>query len=156
MCVLTTHIGFHCIRCVVIVLHLSSWSDDPHILLSSFNPYLSDPLTLLFAYPSFSRSCLPFVLPFSRHHCCITNTTKLSHSLITVTHHTSHTLGTIYADSVAGCSSALLSREILYPSQVSVPVKDKLEFLGRSLANIRSPPAQTLCFSSVTTPVYPV
>ena len=38
-------------------------------------------------------------------------------------------------DSVAGCSSALLSQEILYPSQVSVPVKDKLEFLGRSLAN---------------------
>ena len=37
-------------------------------------------------------------------------------------------------DSVAGCSSALLSREILYPSQVSAPVKDKLEFLGRSLA----------------------
>ena len=47
VCVLTTHIGFHCIRCVVIVLHLSSWSDDPHLLLFSFNPYLSDPLTLL-------------------------------------------------------------------------------------------------------------
>ena len=47
VCVLTTHIGFRCIRCVVIVLHLSSWSDDPGLLLSSFNPYLSDPLTLL-------------------------------------------------------------------------------------------------------------
>ena len=47
VCVLTTHIGFHCIRCVVIVLRLSSWSDDPHLLLSSFNPYLFDSLTLL-------------------------------------------------------------------------------------------------------------
>ena len=47
VCVLTTHIGFRCIRCVVIVLHFSSWADDPHFLLSSFNPYLSDPLTLL-------------------------------------------------------------------------------------------------------------
>ena len=47
MCVLTTHIGFRCIRCVDIVLRLSSWSDDPHLLLSSFNLYLSDPLTLL-------------------------------------------------------------------------------------------------------------
>ena len=45
--VLTTHIGFRCIRCVVIILHLSSWSDNPHLFLSSFNPYLSDPLTLL-------------------------------------------------------------------------------------------------------------
>ena len=44
---LTTHIGFRCIRCVVIVLRLSSWSDDPHLLLSLFNPYLSDPLPLL-------------------------------------------------------------------------------------------------------------
>ena len=35
---------------------------------------------------------------------------------------------------MAGCSSALLFQEILYPSQVSVPVKDKLEFSGRSLA----------------------
>ena len=43
----TTHIGFHCLRCVVIVLHLSSWSGNPHLFLSSFNPYLSDPLTLL-------------------------------------------------------------------------------------------------------------
>ena len=41
------HIGFCYIWCVVIVLHLSSWSGDPHLLLSSFNPYLSDPLTLL-------------------------------------------------------------------------------------------------------------
>ena len=47
VCILTTHIGFRCIRGVVIVPHLSSWSDDPHLLLSSFNPYLSDPLTLL-------------------------------------------------------------------------------------------------------------
>ena len=47
MCVLTTHIGFRCIQCVVVVLHLSSWSDDPHLFLSSFNPYRSDPLTLL-------------------------------------------------------------------------------------------------------------
>ena len=42
-----THIGFHCIWCVVIVLHLLSWSDDLLLLLFSFNPYLSDPLTLL-------------------------------------------------------------------------------------------------------------
>ena len=47
VCVLTTHIGFRCIRGVVIVLRLSSWSDDPRLLLSSFNPYLSDPLTLI-------------------------------------------------------------------------------------------------------------
>ena len=42
-----THLGFRGIRCVTIVLLLLSWSDDPHLLLSSFNPYLSDPLTLL-------------------------------------------------------------------------------------------------------------
>ena len=42
-----THIGFRCIWCVVNALRLSSWSDDPLLLLSSFNPYLSDPLTLL-------------------------------------------------------------------------------------------------------------
>ena len=59
-----------------------------------------------------------------------------------------------YVDSVAGCSSALLSQEILYPSQVSVPVKDKLEFLGKFVAIIRSPPTQTLRFSSVTILVY--
>ena len=47
VCVLTTHTSFRCIRCVVIVLHFSSWSDDPHFLLSSFNPYLSVPLPLL-------------------------------------------------------------------------------------------------------------
>ena len=47
VCILTTHIGFRCIWCVVIVLCLSSWSDNPLLLLSSFNPYLSDPLTLL-------------------------------------------------------------------------------------------------------------
>ena len=46
VCVLTTLIGFHCIQCAVIVLHLLSWSDDPLLLLFSFNPYLSDPLTL--------------------------------------------------------------------------------------------------------------
>ena len=52
--------------------------------------------------------------------------------------HSSHVTYLRYykcVDSVAGCSSALLSQEILYPTQVSVPVKDKLEFLGRSLAN---------------------
>ena len=41
-----THIGFCHIQCVVIVLHSTSWSDNPQPLLSSFNPYLSDPLTL--------------------------------------------------------------------------------------------------------------
>ena len=46
VCVLMTHISFCCIQCVVIVLSLSSWSDNPLLLLSSFNPYLSDPLTL--------------------------------------------------------------------------------------------------------------
>ena len=91
MCVLMTHIGFGCIWCVVIILHLSSWSDDPCLFLSLFNPYLSDPLTLLLLI-HLSHSV---VLPFSRHHCCITNTTKLSHCLITVTRRTSHTLGTI-------------------------------------------------------------
>ena len=87
------------------------------------------------AYTSFSRCCLPFVLPFSWHHHCIINTRRAeslpSHS------HLSHVTCLRYykcVDSVAGCSSALLSQEILYPSQVSVPVKDKLEFLGRSLA----------------------
>ena len=51
--------------------------------------------------------------------------------------HSSHVTYSRYykcLGSVAGCSLALLSWEILYPSQVSVPVKDKLEFLGRSLA----------------------
>ena len=47
MSVLMIHISFRCIQCVIIVLHLSSWSDDPHLFLSSFNPYLSDSLTLL-------------------------------------------------------------------------------------------------------------
>ena len=41
-----THIGFRCIWCVIIVLHLSSWSGDPHLFLFLFNPYLPDPLTL--------------------------------------------------------------------------------------------------------------
>ena len=47
VCVLTTHIGLRCLQCVVIVLRLSPWSDNPYLLLSSFNPYLSDPLALL-------------------------------------------------------------------------------------------------------------
>ena len=95
VCVLTTHIGFCCIWCVVIVFHLSSWSDDPHLSLSSFNSYLSDPLTLLWLIhlshdvvsPLFSRS----------HHIIIVLLTlrELSHYQVTVTCRTSHTLGTI-------------------------------------------------------------
>ena len=62
-------------------------------------------------------------------------------------------------DSVAVCSSALLSWEILYPSQVSVPVKDKLEFLGRSLAinllSSRSDSSLFICnYSSVSSLEY--
>ena len=78
----------------------------------------------------------PLCFPFSTHHHCITNTQRAeslpSHSHSShVTYHRYYK----YVDSVAGCSSALLSWEILFPSQVSVQVKDKLEFLGRSLAN---------------------
>ena len=95
VCSLMTHIGFHCIRCIVIVPHLSSWSDNPHLLLSSFNPYLPDPLTLLLlihlshnnAFPLFSLSHdIIVVLLIFR---------ELSHYLVTVTHHTSLNLGTI-------------------------------------------------------------
>ena len=131
-----THIGFYCNQCVIIVLCLSSWSDNPHFLLSSFNPYLSDPLTLLFNHSSFSQCCLPFVLPFPQHHHCIANTRR-AESLPSHSHSSQVTYPRYYkcVDSVAGWSSALLFQEILYPSQVSVPVKDKLEFLGRSLAN---------------------
>ena len=135
MCVLTTHIGFRCIWCVVIVLHLSSWSDDPHLLLSSFNPYLSDPLPLL-SLIHFSHDV---VLPlFSLSHDTIIVLLMLEAESLLRYGHSSHVTYSGYyicVDSVAGCSLALLSREILYPSQVSVPVKDKLEFLGRSLAN---------------------
>ena len=85
-----------CIQCVVIVLLLVSWSDNPHLLLSSFNPYLSDPHTLLLlihdshnvVFPLFSLShdSIAVLLIFG----------ELSHYLVTVTHHMSHTLGTIY------------------------------------------------------------
>ena len=54
-----THISFHCTWCAVIVLHFASWSDDPHILLSSFDPYLSDPLTLLLLIHDFHDGVLP-------------------------------------------------------------------------------------------------
>ena len=60
-----THIGFRCLWGVVIILHLLSWSDNPHLLLSSFNPYLSDPLTpLLLIYPSHD---VVFPLSFLSH-----------------------------------------------------------------------------------------
>ena len=94
-CVLTTHLSFCCIRCVVIVLCLSSWSDDPHLFLSSLNPYLSDPLAL----PSLIHLSHNVVSPlFSPSHNIIVVLLilrELSHYLVTVTHHTSHTLGTI-------------------------------------------------------------
>ena len=80
----TTHIGFHCIWCVVTILHLSSWSDNSHFLPSSFKHYLSDPLTL----PSLihlSHDIINVLLIFR----------ELSHYLVMVTCHTSHTLGTI-------------------------------------------------------------
>ena len=95
VCFLMTHISFHCIWYVIIVLHLSSGSDNPHLLLSLFNPYLSDPLTLLSlihlshnnAFPLFSLSHdIIVVLLIFR---------ELSHYLVTVTHHTSLNLGTI-------------------------------------------------------------
>ena len=91
-----THIGFRYIRCVVIVFRLSSWSGDPHLFLSSFNPYLSDPLPLLllihlshddvFLLFSLSHDILIVLLILQ----------KLSHCLIMVTRCMSHTLGTIY------------------------------------------------------------
>ena len=95
VCVLMTHIGFHCIRCVIIVLRLSPWSDNPYLLLSPFNPYLSDPLTLPslihlshnVVSPLFSLSHnIIIVLPILR---------ELSHYLVMVTRRTSHTLGII-------------------------------------------------------------
>ena len=90
-----THIGFRCIQCVVIVPHLSSWSDNPHLFLSSFNPYLSDPLTL----PSLIHLSHDVVFPlFSLSHDIIIVLLilgELSHYLVMVTCRTSHTLGTI-------------------------------------------------------------
>ena len=89
VCFLTTHIGFRCIRCVVIVLHLVSWSDDPLLLLSSFNPYLSDPLTLLSLIHDSHNVVLPL---FSLSHNIIVVLLiigELSHYLVTVTRRTS-------------------------------------------------------------------
>ena len=95
VCVLTTHIGFRCIQCVVIVLCLSSWSDDPQLFLSSFNPYLSDPLTLpLLIHLSHNVVSLLFS-PSHNIIIVLLILGKLSHYLVTVTHHMSHTLGTI-------------------------------------------------------------
>ena len=95
ICILMTHIGFHWIWGVVIVLHLSSWSDDPHLFLSSFNPYLSDPLPLLLLIHHSHNVLSP--LFFLSHDIIIVLLTfeGLSHYLVTVTHCTSHTLGTI-------------------------------------------------------------
>ena len=110
-----------------------------------------------FTYPSFSQCGLSFFLPSSWHHCCITNTQR-AESLPSHSHLLHITYLRYYkcVDSVAGCSSALLSWEILHPSQVSVPVKDKLEFLGRSLAiNLLSSRSDSP-LSSVTILVYPV
>ena len=95
VCFLTTHIGFRCIQCVTIVLLLSSWSDDPCLLLSSFNSYLSDPLTL----PSLIHLSHDVVFPlFSLSHDLIIVLLilgELSHYLVMVTRCTSPTLGTI-------------------------------------------------------------
>ena len=92
MCVLMTHIGSRCIQCVVIVLHLSSWSDDPHLFLSSFNPYLSDPLTLpLLIHLSHNVVSLLFS-PSHNIIIVLLILGELSHYLVTVTRHTSHTL----------------------------------------------------------------
>ena len=153
----TTHISFHCIWCVITVPHWSSWSDDPHLLLSSFKPYLSDPLTLLSLIHLSHSDVLPFVLPFPQHHCCITNTWRAeslpshSHSL-----HITYLRYYKYVASVAGCSSAFLFQEILYPSQVSVPVRDKLEFSGRSLANNLLSSCSDSSPSLITIQVYPI
>ena len=139
MCFLTTHIGFCCIQCVVIVLHLVSWSDNPHQFPSSFNPYLSDPLTLLSLIHDSHNDFLPFVLPFPQHHCCITNLQR-AESLPSHSHLSHITYPRCYkcVDSVTRCSSALLFQKILYPSQISVPVKDKLESSGRILPSKQS------------------
>ena len=95
VCVPTTHISFCCTQCVIIVFHLSPWSDNPHPFLSSFNPYLSDPLTL----PSFIHLSHDAVFPlFSLSHDAIVVLLilrELSHYLVVVTHHTSCTLGII-------------------------------------------------------------
>ena len=113
-----------------------------------------------FTYSSFSQCCLPLVPFFSWHHCCITNTQRAEslpgHS------HLSHVMYLRYykcVDSVAGCSSTSLSQEILYPSQVSVPVKDKLEFLGKipsnNLLSSRSDSLLFICnYSSVSSLEY--
>ena len=95
MCFLTTHIDFRCTWCVVTVLRLSSWSDNPHLFLSLFNPYLSDPLALL----SLIHLSHDVVSPlFSLSHNIVVVLLilgELSHYLVMVTRRTSHTLGTI-------------------------------------------------------------
>ena len=80
---------------MVIVLHLLSWSDDPHLLLSSFNPCLSDPPTFLLLIHDSHNDVLP--LYFLSHDIIVVLTIprELSHYLVTVTHCTSHTLANI-------------------------------------------------------------
>ena len=153
----TTHISLCCIQCVMIVLHLLSWPNDPHLLLSSFKPYLSDPLTLLSLIHPSHNDVLPL---FSLSHNVIVVLLIFREAESSLSH--SHQLHVTYlryykcVDSVAGCSSALLFQEILYPSQVSVPVKDKLEFSGKSLANNPLSSHSDSSPPSITVQVYPI
>ena len=73
VCFHTTHIGFHCIQCVVIIICLLSLSENPCLLISPFKPYLSDPPTLLLLIHLSHNNVFHFVFPFPQHHSCITN-----------------------------------------------------------------------------------
>ena len=95
VCVLMTYIGFCCIRCVVIVLRLSSWSDDPHLFLSSFNPYQSDPLTLPLLIHLSHNVVSPLFPPSHDIIVVLLILGELSHYLVTVNCCTSHTSDTI-------------------------------------------------------------
>ena len=89
VCFHTTHIGFHCIQCVVIIICLLSLSENPCLLISPFKPYLSDPPTLLFDYSSLSRRDCPLVLDSHEFIVVLGTLGRLSQYLVTVTHHKS-------------------------------------------------------------------
>ena len=105
-----------------------------------FSYFHLTPIGLTHSHPfhlfTFPMTMSSLCSPIPQHHHCITNIWRAD-SLPSHCHLSHITYLRYYkcVDSVAGCSSALLFQEILYPSQVSVPVKGKLEFSGRFLAN---------------------
>ena len=70
---------------------LAVFSHDPHLLLSPFNPYLSDPLTL-FLLMHLSHNVVSPLFSLSHDIIIVLLTLReLSHYLVTVTHCTPHT-----------------------------------------------------------------